>query len=204
MKRKTLKSIACATIMALTLSVTACGGSGDTAPAADTEATDDAAESEAATDDAAESEAATDDAAESETTDDTAAADDTAEADAEAESTDDTAAAGETVESLLNDPAAKAQYEEAFAEYEEQGMTVAVDAKGNELLMSLTIQDASLITDETAGQLQSALDQSEAVFAALAAALDTSVGGEPGTCTYSVSYLDPDGNVLAEKSFKAQ
>lgn len=205
MKRKTLKSIACATIMALTLSVTACGGSGDTAPAADTEATDDAAESEAATDDAAESEAATDDAAESETTDDAAAADDTAEADAEAESTDDTAvAAGETVESLLNDPAAKAQYEEAFAEYEEQGMTVAVDAKGNELLMSLTIQDASLITDETAGQLQSALDQSESVFAALAAALDTSVGGEPGTCTYSVSYLDPDGNVLAEKSFKAQ
>lgn len=205
MKRKTLKSIACATIMALTLSVTACGGSGDTAPAADTEATDDAAESEATTDDAAESEATNDNAAESESTDDAATADDAAEADAEAESTDDTAAAtGETVESLLNDPAAKAQYEEAFAEYEEQGMTVAVDAKGNELLMSLTIQDASLITDETAGQLQSALDQSESVFAALAAALDTSVGGEPGTCTYSVSYLDPDGNVLAEKSFKAE
>lgn len=199
MKRKTLKTIACATIMALTLSVTACGGSDDTASAVETETTDDAAESEAETEDAAESET-TDDAAE-----DTAATDDAAEADAEEEGTDDTAAAtGDTVESLLNDPAAKAQYEEAFAEYEEQGMTVAVDAKGNELLMSLTIQDASLITDETAAQLQSALDQSESIFAALAAALDTSVGGEPGTCTYSVSYLDPDGNVLAEKSFKAE
>ncbi len=204
MKRRTLKSIACATIMALTLSVTACGGSDDAAPAAETESTDDATESEATTDDAAESEATTDDAADTEAADDTATTDDAAEADVEEKSTDDTAATGETIESLLKDPAVKAQYEEAFAEYEEQGMTVAVDAKGNELLMSLTIQDASLITDETAGQLQSALDQSESVFAALAAALDTSVGGEPGTCTYSVSYLDPDGKVLAERSFKAE
>lgn len=81
MKRRTLKSIACATIMALTLSVTACGGSDDTAPAAETESTDDATESEATTDDAAESEATTDDAADTEAADDTATTDDAAEAD---------------------------------------------------------------------------------------------------------------------------
>ena len=39
MKRKSLKFIACAAIMAMTLSVTACGGSDDTAPAAETEET---------------------------------------------------------------------------------------------------------------------------------------------------------------------
>jgi hypothetical protein len=42
------------------------------------------------------------------------------------------------------------------------------------------------------------------VFSGLAGALDSSVGGEAGTCTYSVSYLDPDGNVLAEKSYTAK
>ena len=79
MKRKTLKMIACAAIMALTLSVTACGGDdAKTAESNDTETTADAAadDTEAATDDAADdAEAATDD-----TADDTeAATDDTAE-----------------------------------------------------------------------------------------------------------------------------
>ena len=36
MKRRSLKFIACAAIMAMSLSVTACGGSDDAAPAAET------------------------------------------------------------------------------------------------------------------------------------------------------------------------
>lgn len=116
------------------------------------------------------------------------------------------ATTGETIESLLEDPVTKAQYEEAFASYEEQGMSVAVEAKGNDLVMSLTIQDAYLLTDETAVQLQRALDSDETVstFSGLASSLDQSIGAEPGTCTYSVRYLDPDGNVLAERIFTAE
>ena len=201
MKRRSLKFIACAAIMAMSLSVTACGGSDDAAPAAETEAADDAAETETPADDAAETETPAEDAT----------GDDAAEAEPETEETEvegaDTAAAtGETVESLLNDPAVKAQYEEKFAEYEEQGMTVSVSAKGNELMMSLTFKDASQVTDEVGEQLQAALDDDAmaSVFSGLAGALDSSVGGEAGTCTYSVSYLDPDGNVLAEKSYTAK
>ena len=201
MKRRSLKFIACAAIMAMSLSVTACGGSDDAAPAAETEAADDAAETETPADDATG-----DDAAEAET--ETEAED---EAEPETEETEDegadtAAATGETVESLLNDPAVKAQYEEKFAEYEEQGMTVSVSAKGNELMMSLTFKDASQVTDEVGEQLQAALDDDAmaSVFSGLAGALDSSVGGEAGTCTYSVSYLDPDGNVLAEKSYTAK
>ncbi len=201
MKRKSLKFIACAAIMAMSLSVTACGGSDDAAPAAETEAADDAAETETPAEDATG-----DDAAEAET--ETEAED---EAEPETEETEDegadtAAATGETVESLLNDPAVKAQYEEKFAEYEEQGMTVSVSAKGNELMMSLTFKDASQVTDEVGEQLQAALDDDAmaSVFSGLAGALDSSVGGEAGTCTYSVSYLDPDGNVLAEKSYTAK
>lgn len=201
MKRRSLKFIACAAIMAMSLSVTACGGSDDAAPAAETEAADDAAETETPAEDATG-----DDAAEAET--ETEAED---EAEPETEETEDegadtAAATGETVESLLNDPAVKAQYEEKFAEYEEQGMTVSVSAKGNELMMSLTFKDASQVTDEVGEQLQAALDDDAmaSVFSGLAGALDSSVGGEAGTCTYSVSYLDPDGNVLAEKSYTAK
>lgn len=199
MKRRSLKFIACAAIMAMSLSVTACGGSDDAAPAAETEAADDAAETEAPAEDAAG-----DDAAEAEP--ETEAEAEPKAEEAEDEGADTAAATGETVESLLNDPAVKAQYEEAFAEYEEQGMTVSVSAKGNELMMSLTFKDASQVTDEVGAQLQAALDDDAmaSVFSGLAGALDSSVGGEAGTCTYSVSYLDPDGNVLAEKSYTAK
>lgn len=204
MKKKSLKLIACAAVMAMTLSVTACGGSDDAAPAAETE---DAAEVE--TEETAEPEAETEEEAEPEAEE---ATEDTAEAEAEeatedeAEAEDESAAAstGDTVESLLNDPATKAQYEEAFASYEEQGMSVAVDAKGNELMMSLTFTDSSMVQDGMAEQLEAGLDSMASSFETLAGSLDTAVGAETGTCTYSVSYLDADGNVLAERSFTAK
>ncbi|MEZ3506231.1 MAG: DUF4854 domain-containing protein [Lachnospiraceae bacterium] len=197
MKRKSLKLIACAAVMAMTLSVTACGGSDDAAPAAETEAeAEDTTEAEAEpeAEEAPEAEAETEDTAEAET--------ETEAPEAEAESDD--AAAGDTVESLLNDPATKAQYEEAFAEYEEQGMSVAVEAKGNELVMSLTFTDSSMVQDGMTEQLEAGLDATASTFETLAGSLDTAVGADAGTCTYSVRYLDADGNVLAERSFSAK
>ena len=86
MKRRSLKFIACAVITAMTLSMTACGGS-DAAPAAET---GEATEAETETETEAEPEEAAEPEAETET-----------EAEPEAEAEGDTAATGDTLESLL-------------------------------------------------------------------------------------------------------
>lgn len=201
MKRKSLKFIACAAIMAMTLSVTACGGSDDAAPAAETEETTEAADVEAEV----EEEPAEDTEAEADA--ETEAADEVEEETAEEADeagTDAADASDVTVESLMNDPAVKEQYEEAFASYEEQGMTVAVEATGNELIMSLTITDSSLIQDGAAEQLETGLDAVASSFETLAGSLDQAVGADAGTCTYTVRYLDTDGSVLVERSFTAK
>lgn len=190
MKRRSLKFIACAAIMAMTLSVTACGGSDDAAPAAGTEETaDTGAEAEAEPEAEPEAEAET----ESEP-----------EAEAETETEGDTAAAGDTLESLLNDPAAKEQYEAAFAAMAQEGMSVAVETKGNELTVIIKIEDSSMVADGMGEALETALDQQASTFATMAGQLDTAVGGDAGTCTVIMRYLDPDDNVLAEKSFQAE
>lgn len=206
MKRKSLKFIACAAIMAMTLSVTACGGSDDAAPAAETEETTEAADeaADAEEESAPEEEEAPVEDAETETEAD-ADAETEADADAETEADAETAESSDvTVESLMNDPAVKAQYEEAFASYEEQGMSVAVEATGNELVMSLTFTDSSLVQDGVAEQLEAGLDSTASTFETLAGSLDQAVGADAGACTYTVRYLDADGGVLAERSFTAK
>ena len=211
MKRKSLKFIACAAIMAMTLSVTACGGSDETAPAAETEETTEVADeaADAETEDADEAaDAETEDAdeaadAETEGADEAADAETADEPETEAEA-DTTESSDITVESLLSDPEVMAQFEEGVASYKEQGMSVAVEAKGNELIVALTITDSSLIQDGAAELLESGLDDAAASFEVLAGSLDQSVGADAGTCAYTVRYLDPDGNVLAERSFTAK
>ena len=85
-----------------------------------------------------------------------------------------------------------------------RGMTVAVEATGNELIMSLTITDSSLIQDGAAEQLETGLDAVASSFETLAGSLDQAVGADAGTCTYTVRYLDTDGSVLVERSFTAK
>lgn len=191
MKRRSLKFIACAAIMAMTLSVTACGGSDNEAPAAETEeAADTAAEAETETEAEAEPEAETETEAE-------------AEPEAEAETEGDTAAAGDTLESILNDPAAKAQYETAFDAMAQDGMSVGLETKGNEMTVIIKIEDSSMVVDGMGEAIEAQLDQQASVFEAMAGQLDEAIGGT-GECTVIMRYLDPDDNVLAEKSFKAQ
>lgn len=176
MKRKSLKFIACAAIMAMTLSVTACGGSDDTAPAAETEET---------TGTEAEPEAE-------------------AEPEEDAEAEDDSAAAdGQTLEDIFNDPATKSQYESVFEAMGQEGMEVSVEATGNELAVIIKITDSSMVVDGMGETLESALDQQAATFEEQVKQFDEAVG-TPGACTVTMRYLDPDGNVLAEKSFTAQ
>ena len=204
MKRKSLKFIACAAIMAMTLSVTACGGSDDTAPAAETEETTTTgteAEPEADVDAEAEPEADVDTEAEPEADVDTEAE---AEPEEDAEAEDDSAAAdGQTLEDIFNDPATKSQYESVFEAMGQEGMEVSVEATGNELAVIIKITDSSMVVDGMGEALESALDQQAATFEEQVKQFDEAVG-TPGACTVTMRYLDPDGNVLAEKSFTAQ
>ncbi len=206
MKRKTLKMIACAAIMALTLSVTACGGDdAKTAESNDTETTAEAAadDTEAATDDAADdAEAATDD-----TADDTeAATDDTAD-DTEAatdDAADDTDAAGDfqTLEDYYNDPTVKSALDAMFASVAEEGMSADLEVKGNEFTVIIKIEDSSMVVDGIAEALSAALDSQEETFKSQVKQFDDVIGQE-GACTVIMRYTDPDDNVLAEKAFTA-
>ena len=197
MKRKTLKFFACAAIMAMTLSVTACGGSGKDDKAAGTEAP---AGDEA---DGAETDAA-DDANADAADDANADAADDANADAADDANADAAdASGTTLEELLNDPTAKATFDSMTQAMTQEGMSASINATGNELIVEVKIEDSALITDGIGDTLATALDGQAEALKAQVKTLDTAVGQE-GACTYTVRYLDPDGNVLAEKSFKAE
>lgn len=191
MKRKTLKLIACAAIMTLTLSVTACGGDdAKTAESNDTETAADAATDDTDVD-AADDTDATDDAA-----DDTDAADD-ADTDG-ADATDD----WQTLEDYYNDPTVKSALDSMFASIAEDGMSADLEVKGNEFTVIIKIEDSSMVVDGIAEALSAALDAQEETFKDQVKQFDDVIGQE-GACTVVMRYTDPDDNVLAEKAFTA-
>ncbi len=212
MKKRMLKLIACTAIMAMALSVTACGG---------TDKEDKTAEETAAGDDADGAEAAGDkdtagaddvdadnaDAAGTEDTDgadnaDAAGTEDTDGAD-NADAADGNAAAGTTLEELFEDPTAKSAFDSMVQAMATDGMSASVSAVGNEMIVEVKYEDSSLITDGISEALDTALDTQADTFKAQVKTLDDTVG-QAGACTFTVRYLDPDGNVLTEKSFKAE
>lgn len=202
MKRRTLKSIACAAVMALALSVTACGGSDDAAN------TNDDANVEENAEDAGD--AGQDAAADAEdTTADTGADTGDAAADTGAETEADASADGAegtyaTLEDYYNDPAVKSVLDASFEGMSQEGMTLSVEAKENVLTMTCKFEDSSVVVDGIGDTLSAGLDANAAQFEQIAASFDEAVGGAAGTCTFAVRYTDPDDNVLAEKEFKAQ
>lgn len=202
MKRRTLKSIACAAVMALTLSVTACGGSDDAAN------TNDDANVEENAEDAGD--AGQDAAADAEdTTADTGADTGDAAADTGAETEADASADGAegtyaTLEDYYNDPAVKSVLDASFEGMSQEGMTLSVEAKENVLTMTCKFEDSSVVVDGIGDTLSAGLDANAAQFEQIAASFDEAVGGAAGTCTFAVRYTDPEDNVLAEKEFKAQ
>ena len=181
MKKRMLKLFACTAIMAMALSVTACGG---------TDKEDKTAEETAAGDDADGAEAAGDK--------DTAGADDV-----DADAADGNAAAGTTLEELFEDPTAKSAFDSMVQAMATDGMSASVSAVGNEMIVEVKYEDSSLITDGISEALDTALDTQADTFKAQVKTLDDTVG-QAGACTFTVRYLDPDGNVLTEKSFKAE
>ncbi len=200
MKIRTLKMAACAAIMALTLSVTACGGD-DAAKTADTADTTEAADTEAEAEDTAAPEAEAEDNTEAEAEADVAEAEaDVAEAEDEAEA----AATGEysSLEDYYNDPTVQSVLDSAFASIGEDGMSVSLDVKGNEFTVIIKIEDSSMVVDGMAEALDAALDAQADTFKEQIKQFDDVIGQE-GACTVVMRYTDPDDNVLAEKSFTA-
>ena len=198
MKLRAVKVIACAAVMALALSATACGSkeADKTEDNAAVENTEDAAAPEDAAD--TEPEAPADTEAEPE-----APADNTGD-DASA---DNAAASGDAVYSTLeeyyNDPAVKSILDSAFESLKQEGMTLSIDVKGNVFSMTCKFEDSSMIVDGIAEALEQGLDASASQFETQAAEFDEAVG-QSGACTVAVRYTDPDDKVLAEREFKAQ
>ena len=138
MKRRTMKSVLCAALMVLTMSMTACGGA-------------------------------------------------------------------DNLEDYLNSTdGAMEAVEEEIAGASQDGMSVSAEVKGNDFTFNFTIEDASLITDDTAAQLEAGLDATASVFEEMAGQMDDEVGLDRGSIQIIIKYLDPDGKVLAERGFKAQ
>ena len=198
MKLRAVKVIACAAVMALALSATACGSkeAAKTEDNAAVENTEDAAAPEDAAD--TEPEAPADTEAEPE-----APADNTGD-DASA---DNAAASGDAVYSTLeeyyNDPAVKSILDSAFESLKQEGMTLSIEVKGNVFSMTCKFEDSSMIVDGIAEALEQGLDASASQFETQAAEFDEAVG-QSGACTVAVRYTDPDDKVLAEREFKAQ
>lgn len=206
MKRKTLKFFTCAALMAMTLSVTACGSS-DKEDKAATEAAGDAADDSADaandTEDAADAGDAADDSADAADAADDSAESDAADDGADAADSSADAATGTTLEELFKDPAAKSAFDSLTASIASEGMSASISAVGNEMIMEVKIEDSSLIVDGIAESLNTALDTQADAFKTQVESLDTAVG-QKGACAFTVRYLDPDGNVLAERTFKAE
>ncbi len=197
MKRRMLKLFACTAIMAMALSVTACGGSGKEDKAAETEtAAGDDAEAADDKDTAGADDVDDDNDNEIET--------DTVDGADNADAADSNAAAGTTLEELVQDPAAKASFDtmtQALAS--EAGMSASVNVVGNEMIVEVKFEDSSLMKDGLSETIEAAIDAQTETFNSQVKALDAVIGQE-GACTFTVRYLDPEGNVLAEKSFKAE
>lgn len=208
MKRRMLKLFACTAIMAMALSVTACGGSDKEDKAAETETTaGDDAEAADDKDTAGADDVDADNEIETDTVDgadnaDAAGTEDTDGAD-NADAADSNAAAGTTLEELFEDPTAKSAFDSMVQAMATDGMSASVSAVGNEMIVEVKYEDSSLITDDIGEALDTALDTQADTFKAQVKTLDDTVG-QAGACTFTVRYLDPDGNVLAEKSFKAE
>ena len=105
---------------------------------------------------------------------------------------------------LKEDPAVMQQLEEQMSAQSDDTLDMSIEVSGNEVVCIGTFKDSVEVTDEDAEILSSSLDELGTVFSAIAGTLDDTIGAEKGTVSYGIRYCDSDGNVLAEKSFKAE
>lgn len=188
MKKKTLRFMTCAAVMALTLSVTACGdGSGSANSEIVQAEQDEEVEVEVEVE---EMEAEIREEAQ--------------EVEAEAEEAEENAD-GEyaTLEDYYNDPTVKAILDSQYSALAEEGMSASIEVKGNEFIVTIQFEDASMMVDGIEDAIDQMMEMQADVFQSAAAEFDEAIG-QPGACTVTVRYLDPDGKVLSENSYKAK
>lgn len=197
MKSRTVKTLLCAALMALTLSMTACGGSNDAAQAADA-ATEEAAP--AGEEAPAEEEASVEEEAPAE---EEAPVEEEAPADEEAPAEE--SSAQKTLEDFMKeDPTAEQQLQEQAAAQGNDQMDMAIEIHGNDVVCVATFKDSVELPDDAADTLNEGIDQLGSAFSGIAGTLDSMIGAEKGTVGYGIRYCDADGNVLAEATFRAE
>lgn len=200
MKRRTLKFMACAAVMALTLSVTACGGGSDDSKSTPTVEDTDTQKDVSAPEVEEETEDEVNEAEDEETT--APEVEEETEAEEEEEEEEEASSDIGTLEELFNDPTLKDMYDSMLEAMSEDGISLSYEVSGNDFVMIFTITDSDYLTDEMANGLAEALETQGDQFKTQAAQFDSILEGN-GTCTVTIRYTDPDGNVMAEKTFTA-
>lgn len=111
----------------------------------------------------------------------------------------------ETLEDYFNDPETKNDFDEQIASSSTDDIAISYDVKGNELTCTIKLSSNSIIgtnVDDIKAALNAGLEAQADTFKELIKELDELVGKE-GACTIIVKYTDFDGNIFAEKAFKA-
>ncbi|MCX4338828.1 MAG: DUF4854 domain-containing protein [Lachnospiraceae bacterium] len=108
-----------------------------------------------------------------------------------------------TLEDYMNSaPEEMKELEDQMATASADGMSISVDVKGNEFTYVYTFEDAALLTDEVRENITSGLEASASLFEMMAQQLDEAIE-QKNAVTLTVKYVDPDGNVIGEQSYKA-
>lgn len=223
MKRKTLKLFAGILGMTVLLCITACGSSDQAEKASVTSITEDAGtepEAQVKTESQDKIETPTknepqdktqkqaESSAETETRD---MAETPAETETKTENEEtkeeiaDDSKQYETLEDYFNEPEAKNTFDKQIASSSTDDITILCDVKGNELTCTLKFTNNSIIganVDDIKAALDAGLEAQADSFKKLAKELDETIGKERA-CTIIVRYADLDGNVFAQKAFKA-
>ena len=119
--------------------------------------------------------------------------------------TADNAKQYETLEDYFKDPETKNAFDKQIAVSSSDDLTISYDVKGNELACVIKFANNSIIganVDDIKAALDAGLEAQADSFKELAKKLDETIGKERA-CTIIVRYTDSDGNVFAEKAFKA-
>ena len=123
------------------------------------------------------------------------------------ETTEDTSGSeeGVTLEDYFNSDAMQALVESTKEQYEEQGITAAMYAEGDELKYDFTVTTMTGLSEEELAAFSDALAAS--MESAASTFQDTADRAKEvvtnDTVTVVVSYFDGDGNVLYTQSFTA-
>lgn len=200
MKRRTLRFMACAAVMALTLSVTACGDGDGSANSEIVQAEqNEEIEAEVKVEEA-KAEVREEVQEIKEETEEVE--EKTEEIEAEADAGDEEYFA--SLEEAFADPTVKAAMDEQLGSMDMDGMEFSYEVTGNDFAISYKVLDTIIDDpDDFAEQMEPVMDQLGALYSAVAEMFDEGIGQE-GATTVIVRFLDASDTLLIERSYKAE